>query len=92
MSKKWTCVTMNKLTFTQEPEANELLLTQVDDLCRKHSALVMKWNNGHHSLLFAYAGSMVGESWFTIGGSKKAQVSIRLVFDQRPPVEVIIWR
>ena len=40
MSERWTCVTTNKLTFTQEPEANELLLAQVGDLCGKHSALV----------------------------------------------------
>lgn len=42
MSERWTCVTTNKLTFTQEPETNELLLAQVGDLCGKHSALVTK--------------------------------------------------
>jgi len=40
------------LTVANEPELNELLVTQVDDLCGKHSALVTKENDGRHSLLF----------------------------------------
>lgn len=39
------------LTFTQEPEGNELGVAQVDDLCGKHSALATNGNDGRHSLL-----------------------------------------
>jgi hypothetical protein len=41
-----------ELTFAQEPEDNELGVAQVDDLCRKRSALVTKGNDERHSLLF----------------------------------------
>ena len=41
-----------QLTFAQEPEGNELFIAQIDDLCGKRSALIMKRNDGHHSLLF----------------------------------------
>jgi len=75
MSERWRCVTTNKLTFAQEPESNELLLAQVGDLCGKHSALITKRNEGRHSLLFAYSGSMMGKKQFTRGSSQKAQVS-----------------
>ena len=34
--------------FAHEPELNELLVTQVDDLCRKHSALVTKGTRHVH--------------------------------------------
>ena len=34
------------LTFTQEPEGNELSVAQVDDVCGKSSALVMKGTTG----------------------------------------------
>lgn len=40
------------LTFSQEPERNELGVAQVDDLCGKRSALVTRGNDGCHSLLF----------------------------------------
>jgi len=39
------------LTFAQEPEGNELGVTQVDDLCGKRSALVTRGNDRRHSLL-----------------------------------------
>jgi len=65
----------DKLTFAQKPEANELLLGQVDNLCGKHSALVTKWNDGRDSLLSAYAGFMMGKKQFTRDSGQKAQVS-----------------
>ena len=52
MSERWTCVMTKGLTVANEPELNELLITQVDDLCGKHSALLTKGNDGRHSLLF----------------------------------------
>ena len=39
------------LTFAQEPEGNELIITQVNNLCEKRSALVTKGNDERHSLL-----------------------------------------
>ena len=50
MSERWTCVMTKQLTFAQEPEGNELFIAQIDDLCGKRSALIMKRNDGHHSL------------------------------------------
>ena len=67
----------DKLTFAQEPEANELLLAQVDNLCGKHSALVTKWNDGRESLLSAYAESMTGKKQFTRDSGQKARVTRR---------------
>ena len=66
-----------RLTFALEPEGNELFDTQVDDLCGRRVALVTKRNDGRHSLLFIYAGSIVAKKkkQFTRGGSKKVQVS-----------------
>ena len=52
MSERWTCVMTKGLTVAIEPELDELLVTQVDNLCRKHSALVPKGNDRRHSLLF----------------------------------------
>ena len=52
MSERWTCVMMKGLTFTQKSEGNKLIITQFNNLCEKHSALVTKGNNEHHSLLF----------------------------------------
>ena len=51
MSERWTYVRTKGLTFAHEPELYEFLVTQVDDLCGKHSALVTKGNDGRHSLL-----------------------------------------
>jgi hypothetical protein len=54
-----------QLTFTKEPEGDELLITEVDDLCGKRSAPVTKTSDGRHSLLVgsialvAVASSMV---------------------------------
>jgi hypothetical protein len=62
MSERWTCVMTKGLTFAHEPEGNELGVAQVDDLCGKHSALVTKVNDGRHSLLFRYAGSIAEEN------------------------------
>ena len=47
------------LTFTHETEGSELLIGHVDNLCGKQSALVMKGNDGRHSLLF---GSIAEEN------------------------------
>ena len=52
-----------ELTFAPESEGNELGVAQVDDLCGKPSVLVTQENDGRHSLLFTYAGSMVDERW-----------------------------
>jgi hypothetical protein len=62
MSERWTCVMTRRLTFAQEPEVNELLVAQVDDLCGKRSAFVTKRNDGRHSLLGRYAGSMAAKN------------------------------
>ena len=52
MSEIWTCVMTKRLTFAQEPEGNELLVAQVDDICGKRSAIVTKRSDGRHSLFF----------------------------------------
>ena len=52
MSERWTCVMTKRLTFAQEPEGNELLVAQVDDICGKRSAWVTKRNDGRHSHFF----------------------------------------
>ena len=39
-----------RLTFPKKPKVTELLFGQVDDICGRHSALVTKRNDGHHSL------------------------------------------
>ncbi len=46
------CVMTKGLTFAQEPKGNELGVAQVNNLCGKHSALIMKGNDRCHSLLF----------------------------------------
>ena len=52
MSERWTCAMTKGLTFAQEPKGSELGVAQLDDLCRKRSALVTKGNDGRHSLFF----------------------------------------
>lgn len=39
MGERWKC---SRLTFAHEHEGNELGIAQVNDLCGKHSALVMR--------------------------------------------------
>ena len=51
MSERWACVVTKGLTFAQEPEGNELGVTQVDDPCGKRSALITNGKDTRHLLL-----------------------------------------
>jgi len=63
-------------TVAHEPEGSELCIGQVDNLCDKQSALVIKGERRTQLTLVAIAWIHCGRKRFTRSGSKeKAQVS-----------------
>jgi hypothetical protein len=74
------CVTTKRLTFAEESELDKLLLTHVGELCGKQSALVTKSNDGRHSLLFAYLGSIMRVK--AVRSQKRKRVTRRWGMDE----------